>query len=87
MKRLNFYPWGLSLNQVLPVGPARTRVRFRSYVWKPELLDSGAGGALDQVEMEDEAVVMTVQQGCAHASTSAGGIRRRGSRGCITFIG
>lgn len=60
---LNFYPWGLSLNQVLPVGPARTRVRFRSYVWKPELLGSGAGGALDEVEMEDEAVVMTVQQG------------------------
>lgn len=60
---LNFYPWGLSLNQVTPIGPARTRVRFRSYVWKPELLGSGAGGALDQVEMEDEAVVMTVQRG------------------------
>ena len=60
---LNFYPWGLSLNQVTPIGPARTRVRFRSYVWKPELLGSGAGGALDEVEMEDEAVVMTVQQG------------------------
>ncbi|MBW8894432.1 MAG: hypothetical protein JF617_20890 [Burkholderiales bacterium] len=39
-------------------------MRFRSYVWKPELLGGGgAGGALDQVEMEDEAVVMTVQQG------------------------
>ena len=60
---LNFYPWGLSLNHVTPIGPARTRVRFRSYVWKPELLGSGAGGALDEVEMEDEAVVMTVQQG------------------------
>lgn len=60
---LNFYPWGLSLNQVTPIGPARTRVRFRSYVWKPELLGSGAGGALDEVEMEDEAVVMTVQKG------------------------
>lgn len=60
---LNFYPWGLSVNQVVPVGPARTRVRFRSYVWKPELQGGGAGGALDQVEMEDEAVVMTVQRG------------------------
>jgi choline monooxygenase len=64
---LNFYPWGLSVNQVVPVasngGPARTRVRFRSYVWKPELQGRGAGGALDQVEMEDEAVVMTVQRG------------------------
>ncbi|HEV8690442.1 MAG TPA: aromatic ring-hydroxylating dioxygenase subunit alpha [Ideonella sp.] len=60
---LNFYPWGLSVNQVVPIGPARTRVRFRSYVWKPELQGGGAGGALDQVEMEDEAVVMTVQRG------------------------
>lgn len=60
---LNFYPWGLSLNQVVPIGPARTRVRFRAYVWKPELRGAGAGGALDEVELEDEAVVMTVQQG------------------------
>jgi choline monooxygenase len=60
---LNFYPWGLSVNQVVPIGDHRTRVRFRSYVWKPELQGGGAGGALDQVEMEDEAVVMTVQRG------------------------
>lgn len=60
---LNFYPWGLSLNLVLPRGAARTCVLFRSYVWKPELLGSGAGGALDEVEMEDEAVVQTVQRG------------------------
>jgi choline monooxygenase len=60
---LNFYPWGLSVNQVVPLGPSRPRVRFRSYVWKPTLQGSGAGGALDQVEMEDEAVVMTVQRG------------------------
>ncbi len=60
---LNFYPWGLSLNLVQPVGMARTRVSFRSYVWKPELRGQGAGGALDEVELEDEAVVMTVQRG------------------------
>ncbi|MEK8031003.1 aromatic ring-hydroxylating dioxygenase subunit alpha [Ideonella sp. DXS29W] len=60
---LNFYPWGLSVNQVLPAGPSRTRVLFRSYVWEPDLQGQGAGGALHQVEMEDEAVVMTVQQG------------------------
>lgn len=63
---LNFYPWGLSLNQVIPIsasGPARTRVRFRSYVWKPELRGHGAGGALDEVELEDEAAVCEVQRG------------------------
>jgi choline monooxygenase len=59
---LNFYPWGLSLNLVQPLGPARTRVSFRSYVARPELLGRGAGGALDQVEMEDEAAVQAVQR-------------------------
>ncbi|MBT9596189.1 MAG: aromatic ring-hydroxylating dioxygenase subunit alpha [Vitreoscilla sp.] len=60
---LNVYPWGLSVNQVQPLSATRTRVAFRSYVGRPELLGAGAGGALDEVEMEDEAVVMTVQRG------------------------
>ena len=60
---LNFYPWGLSLNLVQPQGVARTRVAFRAYVWDASRLDSGAGGALHQVEMEDEAVVQAVQRG------------------------
>lgn len=60
---LNFYPWGLSLNVVLPLGPARTRVLFRSFVWRPELRDRGAGAGLHRVEMEDEEVVESVQRG------------------------
>jgi choline monooxygenase len=60
---LNFYPWGLSLNVVVPLGLARTRVLFRSFVWDASRLGEGAGGALDQVELEDEAVVQTVQRG------------------------
>jgi choline monooxygenase len=63
---LNFYPWGLSLNLVQPLGPARTRVLFRSYLAKPAdaaALGRGAGGALDAVELEDEAVVQRVQRG------------------------
>jgi len=60
---LNFYPWGLSVNVVQPQGPSRTRVVFRSYVGNAALLGGGAGGALHQVEMEDEAVVLTVQRG------------------------
>jgi choline monooxygenase len=63
---LNFYPWGLSLNLVHPLGPARTRVLFRSFVANPADVDAlrrGAGGALDAVELEDEAVVMSVQRG------------------------
>jgi len=60
---LNFYPWGLSLNLVQPLAPARTRISFRTYVWDESKLGAGAGGALDEVEMEDEAVVQAVQRG------------------------
>jgi choline monooxygenase len=60
---LNVYPWGLSVNLVMPLAPARTRVWFRSYVLDPALLGQGAGGALDPVELEDEAAVQSVQRG------------------------
>jgi choline monooxygenase len=60
---LNFYPWGLSLNVVKPQGLHRTKVSFLTYVYQPQLLGQGAGADLDVVEMEDEAVVMTVQRG------------------------
>lgn len=60
---LNFYPWGLSLNVVEPRGPSRTRVKFESFVARPELRGQGAGSGLDTVEMEDEAAVCAVQRG------------------------
>jgi len=60
---LNFYPWGLSANIVEPRGPSASHVRFLSYVWREDLLDTGAGGPLDAVEREDEAVVEAVQVG------------------------
>jgi choline monooxygenase len=60
---LNFYPWGLSLNLVQPLGPARTRISFRAYVGDASKLGAGAGNGLDQVEMEDEEAVQAVQRG------------------------
>ena len=60
---LNFYPWGLSLNCVEPLALDRTRVLFRAYVWDRSKLDQGAGGELDRVEAEDEAIVEAVQRG------------------------
>jgi choline monooxygenase len=59
----NFYPWGLSLNVVIPNGPSKTTVRFFSFVWKPEKLQQGAGADVDNTEMEDEAIVESVQLG------------------------
>ena len=60
---LNFYPWGLSLNLVQPLGLERTRVLFRSFVWDASRLESGAGAGLDRVEAEDEAIVQAVARG------------------------
>ena len=58
----NFYPWGLSLNVVEPLGKGKTRIRFRSYAFDAAWKDEAAYG-LDQTEMEDEAVVLSVQRG------------------------
>jgi choline monooxygenase len=60
---INVYPWGVSLNVVDPLAPEQTRVRFRSWVWNPALRSVGAGAALDEVELEDEAVVRSVHRG------------------------
>lgn len=60
---LNFYPWGLSLNIVQPLGIGKTKVRFVTYVQHGHLLERGAGANLEMVEMEDEEVVLSVQRG------------------------
>lgn len=57
----NFYPWGLSINVVKPLGVDRTKVSFLAYVHDTGKLS--AGGDLDRVEREDEAVVEGVQFG------------------------
>lgn len=62
---VNLYPWGLSLNVIEPLGPARTRVRFLAFVERPELHDRGAGSGLVQVELEDERAVLQVMKGLA----------------------
>lgn len=60
---LNFYPWGLSINVVRPLGHDRCKVSFIPYVWDASKLESGAGAGLDRVEREDEVVVEAVQRG------------------------
>jgi choline monooxygenase len=60
---LNFYPWGLSLNVVTPLSIDRTRVSFRSYVLDEDRRGAGAGGDLDLVERQDDAIVERVQRG------------------------
>jgi len=59
----NVYPWGVSINIVMPRGADATRVAYLTYVSDPAKRGRGAGGDLDKVEMEDEAVVESVQRG------------------------
>lgn len=59
----NFYPWGISVNVVRPIAPTKTVVEFLTYVRDETLLEKGAGADLHTVEMEDEAVVESVQKG------------------------
>jgi choline monooxygenase len=69
---LNFYSWGLSLNLVVPLGPARTRVCFRTFALDPGRLDPADNAALHQTELEDEAVVVAVQRGLRSSLYSKG---------------
>jgi choline monooxygenase len=59
----NFYPWGISVNVVRPVSPSKTIVEFLTYVADESLVNTGAGADLHRVELEDEAVVQSVQRG------------------------
>ena len=60
---LNFYPWGLSINVIRPLGMDNTKVSFIRYVWDESKLGVGAGADIDRVEREDEQVVELVQRG------------------------
>ena len=59
----NFYPWGLSINVVKPINPTLSKISFLTYVSDESKLEHGAGAGLERVELEDEAVVESVQKG------------------------
>jgi choline monooxygenase len=82
---LNFYPWGLSVNRVVPEAIDRTRVEFRAYVFDEARRGQGAGGALHEVELEDEAVVEAVQRGVRSRFYRAGRYSPTRERGTHHF--
>jgi choline monooxygenase len=59
----NFYPWGVSVNVVRPVSSSASVVEYLTYVSDASLVDEGAGADLHRVELEDEAIVESVQRG------------------------
>ena len=58
----NFYPWGLSLNIVIPVSSEETRVLYRGYVKDAALAEKGAGSILDTVEIQDQNIIEQVHK-------------------------
>lgn len=58
----NIYPWGLSLNIIDPVAKDLTLVKFRTYQFEGTAFDWSAN-QIDITELEDEAVVESVQEG------------------------
>lgn len=68
----NFYPWGLSVNIVRPIGLSKTKVSFITYVYDETKMGKGAGSALEKVEREDEFVVENVQNGVNSSFYKAG---------------
>ena len=68
----NFYPWGLSVNVVIPVSPTQCRVLYRGYVKDANLAGQGAGSVLDTVEDQDQWVIEEVQRGMASRAYDRG---------------
>jgi len=58
----NFYPWGLSLNIIEPLSHTETKVSFRNYVYQDSDYN-WEGNLIHITELEDEAVVESVQKG------------------------
>ena len=69
---LNFYPWGLSVNLVIPEAVNRTRIVYHGYVGDSSMLGQGAGGDLDKVEAEDQFVVEGCQKGVSSQAYERG---------------
>ena len=60
---LNFYDWGLSINIIEPISKNKTRVRFISYPIEQNQSTRDAINDLNTVELEDQEVVKSVQNG------------------------
>jgi choline monooxygenase len=60
---LNFYPWGLSLNVVLPLALEQSCIRYITYVYDESKLANYSPQLIEKTEYEDEAIIQLVQKG------------------------
>ena len=71
---INIYPWGISLNLIIPQSKEKTIIHYESFVFKNNKEKIGAGGNLGTVEMEDQHAILKVQNGLKSNSYSPGKI-------------
>lgn len=67
---LNVYAWGVSVNVIEPVSATRTNIHYERWTWRE--VEGGPGGALDDVEQEDDAIVERVARGIAALNARGG---------------
>lgn len=65
----NFYPWGLSVNLVIPEAVDRTRVIYHRFTSDAE---ANMSYAIDKIEAEDQFIVERVQKGMESSSYDRG---------------
>ncbi len=82
---INVYPWGVSVNAIRPLAPKETSVTYWTFVHDASKLAHGAGADLERVEMEDEAVVESVQRGVCSRFYSGGRFSPSMERGVHHF--
>jgi choline monooxygenase len=59
----NFYPWGLSINVVMPLEVDKTRIRYITYIYDESRLQATSPDLVVKTELEDHAIVQQVQKG------------------------
>ncbi|HEV7645155.1 MAG TPA: SRPBCC family protein [Pyrinomonadaceae bacterium] len=81
----NFYPWGLSVNIVIPHTSDFSVVEYYKFVSDESKLDEGAGADLHTVELEDQKVVESVQEGIRSRFYNRGRYSPTREQGCHHF--
>tara|TARA_Y100000588_G_scaffold102042_1_gene110968 strand:+ start:104 stop:1141 length:1038 start_codon:yes stop_codon:yes gene_type:complete len=82
---LNFYDWGLSINIIEPISKHKTKVRFLSYLIDDNHSTRNAINDLNTVELEDQEVVTSVQNGIKSSLYSDGRYSKVNEKGVHYF--
>jgi len=69
---LNFYDWGLSINIIEPINKEKTKIKFLSYPKKNMRQPRTSGSSIGKVELEDQQVVLSVQNGIKSSTYNQG---------------